>query len=215
MGSVITRLWGTVQDLRYYLCYRGPSAAGKWLWGALRTLFHHRIEYLVLARSVDEPLPSFKARLPITCRVAEPDGLSCLQEVVLPSEFERLSRRLAHGRVCHLALHRDNLAACGWTTGEVDRRIDNLELHLGPGDAYIDDLYTLPAWRRQGIQAALHTLQLKYLQEQKVKRAVAIVAVDNIPSLGMFHKFGYREVDRLSFRRVLFWREYRYHNGRF
>lgn len=215
MISVVTRLWGTVQDLGYYLRYRGPGASCKWLWGTLRTLFVHRIEYVVLARSVDESLPSFQARLPVTCRVAEPNGLSCLREAVSPSEFERLSKRLAHGRICHLALHRDNLAAYGWTTGEVDRRIDNLELHLGPGDAYIDDLYTLPAWRRQGIQAALHTLQLQYLQRQKVERAVAIVAEDNIPSLGMFYKFGYQEVDRLSFRRVLFRRKYRYHNGRF
>ena len=215
MRSVVTGLWGTVQDLGHCLCYRGPLAAGKWLWGTLRTLFHHRIEYVVLARSVDEFLPSFQARLPITCRVVQLDGLSCLREAVLPSEFERLGRRLAHGRVCHLALYRDKLAAYGWTTREVDRRIDNLELHLGPGDAYIDDLYTSPTWRRQGIQAALHTLQLQYLQKQKVKRAVAIVAVDNIPSLGMFCKFGYQEVDHLSFRRVLFWREYRYHNGWF
>ena len=53
------------------------------------------------------------------------------------------------------------------------------------------------------------------MQERGFKRAVAIVAVDNIPSLKFVTKIGYREADRLSFRRILFKRDYRYHNGKF
>ena len=210
-----SKLRGMVQDLAYCLRRRDLATTGRWLGETLRTLFYQRIEYTVFARSLEQPLPSFEACLPIVCRLATADDLSYLRDSVLPSEFERLSRRLAHGRICLLALYQDALAAYMWASEEVDLEIDNLELRLEPGDVYLDDAYTLPAYRRQGIQMGLHIRQLRSWQERRCKRTVAIVAIDNLPSQGLFNKLGYQEVDRLSFRRVLFRREYRYHDGRF
>ena len=93
--------------------------------------------------------------------------------------------------------------------------MDNLQLRLEPKEAYIDDVYTFPSYRRRGIQAALQTQQLQNLREHGFERAVAIVALDNIPSQWLFRKMGYTEAERLSFRRILLKRYYFYQNHRF
>jgi len=201
--------------LVYYLRHENLDATGRWLSETLRTFLYHHIEYIVFTRSLEEPLPSLEARVPITYRVAEPDDLSYLRDVVLPSQFEYMSKRLAHGRVCTLALYQDNLTAYGWVTDKVTFEIDNLQLRLGPGDAYVDDIYTLPAYRRQGIGGALHLERLQYLKERGFKRAVLIVRMDNVPALRIDKKLSYQEADRLTFRRILLKRDYRYHNGKF
>jgi ribosomal protein S18 acetylase RimI-like enzyme len=215
MRNTITKLWGVIQNLAYHLRHRNFDALGQWLSETLRTCLCHRIEYIVFTRSLEGPLPSFEARLPITYRVAEPDDLSYLRDVILPSELEYFSKRLAHGRICILALYQENLIAYAWASDEVNLEIDNLELRLEPGDVYLDDFYTLPAYRRQGVYSALHLQELRYVQERGFKRAVAIVAVDNIPPQKLMKKIGYQEADRLSFRRILFKRDYHYHNGQF
>lgn len=212
MRNATTRLREGIQDLVYCLRHK---KLGRCLSERLRTFLYCRIEYFVLTRSLEEPLPSLEARVPITYRVAEPDDLSCLRDAVLPSQLAYFRKRLAHGRVCILALYQDNLTAYGWVTDKVTFEIDNLQLQLGPGDAYLDDIYTLPAYRRQGIGGGLHLERLQYLKERGFKRAVLIVRMDNVPALRIGKKLGYQEADRLSFRRILFKRDYRYHNGKF
>ena len=153
MRNATTRLREGIQDLVYCLRHK---KLGRWLSERLRTFLSCRIEYFVLTRSLEEPLPSLEARVPITYRVAEPDDLSYLRDAVLPSELAYFRKRLAHGRVCILALYQDNLAAYIWASDEVNFEIDNLELRLEPGDVYWDDAVTLPAYRCQGVYSALH-----------------------------------------------------------
>jgi hypothetical protein len=52
--------------------------------------------------------------------------------------------------------------------------------------------------------------QLRYLQAQGFKRSLAIVAMDNTPSLKMFENLGYEVKGWLSFRRILLKRYYHY-----
>jgi ribosomal protein S18 acetylase RimI-like enzyme len=213
--NTVAKSWGLAQDLIYFIRRRDFHAAGQWMLETLVNALYCRIDYTVFVRFLEEPLPSFEPRLSITYCVAEPSHLSRLRGVVLPSRLKYLSTRLAHGRICIMAYCEDDIAAYAWATDVVSFEIDNLELRLEAGDIYIDDLYTLPACRHQGIQTALHAQQLQYLQERGYERAVSIVAVDNIPSQKIFRRFGYRKADSLSFRRILLKRHYHYHNGRF
>lgn len=216
MRNIVTKLRGVIRDLMHYIRRGEFIAAVRWVFDTLRILLCHRIEYIVFTRSLEEPLPSYEARLPIAYyRMAEPDDLSHLRNAVLPSEFKYMRKRLAYGRICTLALHEGNLAAQIWASDELSFEVDNLELRLRPGDVYLDDAYTLPAYRHQGVYSALDVQQLRYLQEGGYKRAVAIVAADNIPPLKVLPKLGYQEADRLSFQRILFRRDYRYHNSEF
>jgi ribosomal protein S18 acetylase RimI-like enzyme len=215
MRNTIVKLRLIVQDFIYHLRNKNPGELGRWIFEKLSTLLYCRIEYFVLTRSLEEPLPLLEARLPITYRVAEPGDLSRLRDAILPSELAYFRARLARGRTCLLGFHQDEVAAYGWITDEVVFAIDNLQLRLGPGDAYVDDIYTLPAYRRQGIGSELHLRRLQYLKERGFKRSVLIVRVDNVPALKIDKKLGYEEADRLTFRRILLKRDYHYHKGKF
>jgi len=212
MGNATAKLQRSIQDLVYSL---RQNELGPWLSEKIRTFLYCRIEYYVLTRSLEEPLPSLEARLPITYRLAGPDDLPYLKDAVLPSEFAYFRKRLEHGRICILGFYEDKLTAYGWLTDEVVFGVDNLKLRLAPGDAYVDDIYTFPAYRRQGIGGALHLRRLEYLKEHGYKRSVLIVRVDNVPALKIDKKLGYQEADRLSFRRILLWRDFHYHKGKF
>jgi RimJ/RimL family protein N-acetyltransferase len=69
--------------------------------------------------------------------------------------------------------------------------------------------------RRQGIQTAVHLYRLEYMKKLGCRRAILIVSVTNSASQRLVSKLGYQEADRLSFRRILWKRTYRYHSGKF
>jgi len=188
---------------------------GGWLVGTLVSLPYRGIEYTVFARSLLGPLPRAKPRQPVTLRLAEETDLDRFRGLVLPSEWHHFRRRLAHGRHCFLALDSDRLAAYCWATSQVEFAVDNIEVPLQPGDAYVDDAFTVPAYRRQGIQTAVHLYRLTYLKDLGCQRAILIVENDNVASQRLVRKLGYREVARLSFRRVLWRRTYDYQPRRF
>ena len=211
MMNTLPKLWGFIQDLVYSLRNNDRDVTRQWLAGGLRTLVYHRIEYRVYTRSLEDPFPTFEARLPVTYHVAGPEDLPCLRGIVSPSEFAHFSKRLAHGRICILATYQRNITAYIWSTNKVEFEVDNLELPLELGDAYLDDAYTLPAHRRQGIQMALVLQLFRYLQERGFKRVVGIIAVDNIPSQKAADRLGFKQIGGLSFRRIFLKRDYRYH----
>lgn len=189
--------------------------AERWLVATLASLPYRRIEYTVFARSLLEPLPVVELRSPVTLCQAHEADLACFRELILPSKLCHFSHRLAHGRYCFVALNGESLAAYCWATTRVNFRVDNLEMRLQPGDAYFDDAFTVPAYRRQGIQEALHLYRMGYMRDLGCRRAVLIVRDDNTASLGLIRKLGYQEVDHLSFRRILWKRTYHYHLGKF
>jgi GNAT superfamily N-acetyltransferase len=198
-------------DAVYHFRHGGFTQATRWLIEVFRTMPYNHIEWVVLARSLEAPLPSFNPGLPLTFRIAGPDELSLLNDLVPPSELTYFRRRLSHGRSCCIATYEQDIVGYGWVTAEVDYDIDNLELHLGDGDVYQDDLFTAPAYRGHGIGRALDKERLEYMRERGFNRAVKIVRIDNVPALKLSKANGWLEVDRMTFRRLLFWRKYQYH----
>jgi ribosomal protein S18 acetylase RimI-like enzyme len=188
---------------------------GRWFIETLISLPYRRIEYTVFVRSLLEPLPVVEPRLPVTLGRATEADLVRFRDLVPPSGLRYFARRLARGRYCFLALEGENLAAYCWATTQVDPGVDNLEIQLQPGDCYGDDAYTFPAYRRQGIQTALLLYRLVYMKNLGYQRLIAIVEDDNVASQRMVRKLGYRVMDHLSFRRILWKRTYRYREGKF
>ncbi|MCR4405525.1 MAG: GNAT family N-acetyltransferase [Anaerolineae bacterium] len=192
----------------------GWRGASRWLIEVLALLPYRHIEYIVFVRSLREPLPVVTPRLPVTLRPATEADLTRFQGLVPPSEIRYFSQRLAHARHCFLALDGEQLAAYCWATTQVESHVDNLELKLQPGDVYVDDAFTVPAYRRQGIQTAVHLYRLQYMKDRGCQRAILIVSEDNVASQQLVRKLGYQEIDRLSFRRILWKRIYHYHSGK-
>jgi ribosomal protein S18 acetylase RimI-like enzyme len=215
----MTNSWGKLKrftfDLRKSIQRDGWRQTGRWLAKILIELPYRHLDYIVFARSLLEPLTVARPRLPVTLCLATEADLFRFEEVVPKSEFEHFRHRLTHGRYCFLALDGENLAAYCWASTEVRCDVDKLEMQLQEGDAYVDDAFTVPAYRRQGIQTAVHLYRLEYMKKLGCRRAILIVSVTNSASQRLVSKLGYQEADRLSFRRILWKRTYRYHSGKF
>jgi len=209
------RLFDGMADLRERVRRDGWRRANRWFIETIISLPYCHIEYIVFARSFSDPLPTVEPCLPVDLCRADVVDLDRFEGVVLPSELNYFRQRLAHGRHCFLALNGAKLAAYCWATTRVEFDVDNVEIPLQPGDAYLDDAYTLPPYRRRAIQSALHLYRLAHMQRLGCRRAVLIVAEDNLISQKLVHKLGYRDVARLSFRRIFWKRTYHYHSGMF
>jgi RimJ/RimL family protein N-acetyltransferase len=214
----VTNTWRKLKQLicdgRERAQHEGWRQAGRWLAKTVISLPYSRIEYTVFARSLLEPLPVAEPRRPVTFRLATETDLQRFRGLFSPSRLHHFKGRLAHGRYCFIALDDEHLAAYCWATTQIDFDVDNLEMSLQAGDAYVDDAYTVPTYRRQGIQTAVHLYRLQYMRRLGCQRAVLIVEDENIASQRLVRKLGYQEVDCLSFRRVLWKRTYHYHSGK-
>jgi ribosomal protein S18 acetylase RimI-like enzyme len=208
--NILEKLTLLFHDLRLQAQRDGWRQTGRWLIGTLISVPFCRIEYTVFARSLMEPLPTAEPRMSVSMRPATQTDLARFDGLVPPSELRHFARRLAHGRYCFLALDGENLAAYCWASTQIEFDIDNLEMRLRPGDAYVDDAYTVPAYRRQRIQTAVHLFRLGYMRDLGCQRAILIVDEKNTASQRLVRKLGYQEADHLSFQRVLWKRTYRY-----
>jgi len=218
-GGIVVNTWEKfarlLQDLRAQAQRDGWRQTGRWLAESLVSLPYCRIEYTVFARSLLESLPAAQPRLPVVLRRATAADLARFEGFVLPSELRHFAHRLARGRYCFLAVDADNLAAYCWATTNVEFAIDNLKMQLQPEDAYVDDAFTVPAFRRKGIQTAVHLYRLEYMRNLGCQRAILIVDAKNTASQRLVRKLGYQEVDHLSFRRILWKRNYNYRQSKF
>ena len=215
MTNTGRKLKQLIHEGRERVQHEGWRQAGRWLAKTVISLPYSRIEYTVFTRSLLEPLPVAEPRLPVTLRLATETDLLRFRGLVFTSRLHYFERRLAHGRYCFIALNGEHLAAYCWATTQIDFDVDNLEMSLHPGDAYVDDAYTVPTYRRQGIQSAVHLYRLEYMRHLGCRRAVLIVDDGNIASQRLVRRLGYQAVDCLSFRRVLWKRTYHYHSGKF
>ena len=215
MKNSLNKLGGAVLDLGHYLKNKNPLQTGKWLLKAGRLAFYNRIEYVVYVRSLEEPLPAPKSDLPLRFQVADQDSFESLRDIVPPSEFKRLKKRLMSGRRCLLTFWGDKLAHYSWSSDRIDFETDNLKLKLAPGDSYLDDSYTVPAYRGRGIYTLAHLQQLRSAKEKGFKRCVAIVDIKNSPPHKVLRGYSYQELDRILFRRILTKRTWRSKTGKF
>lgn len=213
--NIWDELIGLILDWREQFRRGDWRQAVRWIVETFVSLPYCRIEYTVFTRALLEPLPVIKPRLSVTLRLAGEGDLVLFRGLVPPSELRYFARRMAHGRHCFLALDGENLAAYCWATTQVEFAWDNLEIPLRSDDVYVDDAYTVPAYRRRGIQTALHLYRLEYMRDLGCRRAILIVENDNTASRELVRRLGYQVMDHLSFRRILWKRTYRYREVKF
>jgi ribosomal protein S18 acetylase RimI-like enzyme len=74
---------------------------------------------------------------------------------------------------------------------------------MQPGEAYIWDCVTLPAFRRRGLYVALLRHIVGVLRAEGLRRLWIGASLDNTPSIRGFRSAGFRPVLRLIYLRVL------------
>lgn len=131
-----------------------------------------------------QPLPAHPvARVPATFLRAEQAIAGELAAAMRLADATPVLQRLSLGRHCYIARVAGQLVAYGWLTFDKEEIGElGLSVRLLPGEAYIWDCATLPAFRGQRLYPALLFHMLAILQQTGFRRAWIGMDADNLPS---------------------------------
>ena len=158
----------------------------------------------IWALNLDWSLPQVDPRVPARFRQAGPASAQVVAAAMgLPDAAEVL-RRFENGRRCYTAWVEGELASYGWVSFD-DELVGELSLRLRlvPGEAYIWDCATLPAFRGQHLYSALLGYILAELQTDPLCRAWIGANLDNVASQRGIAHAGFRRVGDLLVERAL------------
>ncbi len=113
-------------------------------------------------------------------------------------------RRFDTGRCCYTAWVEGELAAYGWISFE-EEAIGELRLrvHLLPGEAYLWDCATVPAFRRRRLYTTLLTHMVGTLRLEGLCRVWIGADMENVASQSGIARAGFRPVADLVVARAL------------
>jgi hypothetical protein len=119
-----------------------------------------------------------------------------------------ITKRLESGRQCYAAWVEGQVAAYGWVSfNEEDIGELKLRIKLVPGEAYIWDCATLPAFREKLLYSALLIYILGELRAGHLCRAWIGADYDNVASQKGIARAGFHHVADLVIERVLAMRQ--------
>ncbi len=136
--------------------------------------------------------PGVVARVPVTFQRADIPELARAMGL---SDQAEILRRFAAGKQCYTGKVDGKLATYGWVTFDKEDIGElGVSLHLQPGEAYIWDCATLPAYRGQLLYPALLSYILAELRASGLRRVWIGADADNIPSQRGMVRAGFHPV---------------------
>ncbi len=161
-------------------------------------------------RNLDWPLPENTApRVPAAFRCVEPAEIESLAQVMRLDDSTTIHQRLASGKRCYVAQVEGALAAYGWVSfNEEEIGEIGLHIHLMPGEAYIWDCATAPAYRRLRLYTALLVHIADQLRAEGLCRVWIGADADNVASQNGMALAGFRPVADLVVTRVIAMRQF-------
>jgi ribosomal protein S18 acetylase RimI-like enzyme len=158
----------------------------------------------IWALNLDAPRSAIMPRLATTFRRLEPASASALAEAVDGDTAAEALKRFETGRRCYTAWVDGCLAAYAWVSFDEELIGElSLRLRLLPGEAYIWDCVTLPAYRQQGLFTAMLGYLVGELQADPLCRVWIGANLENVPSQRGIARAGFRRVADLAVARVL------------
>lgn len=154
--------------------------------------------------NLDEPVPGVQPSIPAAFRRIGPDRLPALVSITGGDASAELLARFDTGRHCYTAWVEDHLAAYGWVSFDEEYIGElNLRIRLLPGEVYIWDCATVPAFRRNHLYSALLGFMIAQLRLEGLCRAWIGADMDNKPSQQGIARAGFEHVADLVMARVL------------
>ena len=158
--------------------------------------------------NLDDTLPVIQPLVNATFRRSGPETLPNLQTVMGQDTDAELLKRFEAGRRCYTAWVEDQLVCYGWVSfGEEHIGELNLRIKLLPGEVYIWDCGTIPAFRKQRLYSALLSYILSELRTEGLCRAWIGADMENLPSQQGIARAGFHHVADLVIERVLAMRQ--------
>jgi ribosomal protein S18 acetylase RimI-like enzyme len=176
----------------------------------VNVFFRHSV-YAVLAYMLPEQVfaPDSRPDLVIH-QIATREEIDNLSSIAKSVDMARFYKMFVHGSICFSAYQNDRVVGYGWVSQEVDRSVNRVQPPLRSGDACMHDLFVSAAHRGQGIGEALVSHRLRFLRENRYKRAIAAVQKKNVSALRLHKKAGYTQIGQMFHTRILFWDSFRY-----
>jgi len=212
MINILTMIIDRARDCNVIITQQGWRRGLQRIVKEVLPLPFRRIEYVVTARLLTAPIIIPQPRIPVTIRLATPADLDKFNGIATFSEIRAYAERFTRGHICFIALYQDELVGYNWATAKVDPKLEGAPVRLQPGDAYVGYAFTAPAYRGQGIGPALSAHRLRHFQEKSYQRMIVIVDVNNQAARVIGRKVGYQEINRATYRRILWRRKFRYHH---
>jgi len=162
----------------------------------------------IWALSLDEAAPVITPRVPATFFRVESESAQELAETMGADVLAEVLKRFEKRSRCYAARLDGKLVVYGWVSfdeefiGEL-----NLRLRLLPGEAYIWNCVTLPAFRRKLLYSALLAHIVRELRAEQLHRVWIGADLDNIPSQRGIARAGFTHVADLVVARVLVLRQ--------
>ena len=154
--------------------------------------------------NLDEPAPAIQPLIPAALRRVRPDLLPVLASTMRHDGLTEWAKRFETGRRCYAAWVGDELASYGWVSFDEEYIGElNLRIKLLPGEAYIWDCATIPAFRRHHLYSALLSYIISELRAEGLCRAWIGADMDNKPSQRGIARAGFHHVADLVMARVL------------
>lgn len=204
------RLAELIEDWQFLIRQDGirsslPTVAREIAW-----LPYRHLEFVILARSLSEPLPEMQPKILLEIHPFQARHLELVQAIDRPSEARLCKRRLEASQHGLVAFHQGQIAGYAWGCTYIDRELERVHLQLEPGDILCTDVYTSPLLRGKGVQTALTLRRFQLFRELGYRRAICYIEVNNTPSLAVWQrKFSAETVGRINFKRIGPW--YRVH----
>jgi len=203
------RLAELLQDWRYVLERDGWRSALPVVAQEITSLPYRHSRFIILARSLLEPLPDLQPKVAFDFRPFEMADVELVRQIDRPSEARACAKRLERGHKGLLALYQGQPAGYAWGSTEVAPDLERVELRLDPGDGLCVDAYTAPAFRGRGLQTTLSLARFQLFRDLGYRRAVAYIEKHNLPSLAVWRKVGSQEIGYIDFVRIGPWRRTR------
>lgn len=158
--------------------------------------------------NLDQEAPAITPHLQADFRPVTLDLAPALAASADYLSLAEITKRLESGCQCYAAWIDSQVAAYGWVSF-VEEEIGelNLRIKLLPGEAYIWDCATLPAFREKLLYSALLIYILDQLRAQNLCRAWIGADHDNIASQKGMARAGFHHVADLIIERVLAMRQ--------
>ena len=153
---------------------------------------------------LDQPIPAVKPSIDTSFYHVGKESIPTLADAMDTDTTAEIINRFETGRRCYVAQGESKIVAYGWVSfdeefiGEL-----NLRLRLLPGEAYIWNCATLPAFRGNHLYSALLTYILEDLRSEKFHRVWIGADLENIASQRGIARAGFRYVADLVVARVL------------
>lgn len=199
------RLAELIEDWAFLIKRDGTRSSLPLIGLEVANLPYRQLHFLIIARSLTEPLPDLPPKIALEIRPFERADLEWVRKIDRPSEARACRQRLERDHKGFFAFYQGQPAGYAWASTEVDPSLERVPLELASDEVLFVDAFTHPAFRGKGVQTSLTLARLSLFQDLGYRRAIAYIEKHNAPSLAVWRKVGGQTTGAIDFTRIGPW----------